>query len=56
MKANTYRPVGIDPRVVAALQARARKARSEAVHRLLVRAVHKLTPRLSLRRLAAHWG
>jgi hypothetical protein len=56
MKANTHQPIRIDPEVVAVLQARARRARSQAMHRLLAQLFHKLTPRLSLRRLGEHWG
>lgn len=56
MKANTSQPVRIDPEVVAILQARARRARSQAMHSLIVQLIHKLTPRLSLRRLGEHWG
>jgi hypothetical protein len=56
MKANTNYPVRIDPEVVAVLRARARRARSQAMYSLLGRLIHKLTPRLSLRRLGEHWG
>ncbi|HEX2651721.1 MAG TPA: hypothetical protein VHN19_17465 [Burkholderiales bacterium] len=56
MKANTSQPIRIDPEVVAVLQARARRARSQAMHNLIGQLIHKLTPRLSLRRLGEHWG
>ena len=35
---------------------RARRQRAVVVHDLFVRAIHKLTPRLQLRRLGEHWG
>jgi hypothetical protein len=56
MKANTNSPVRIDPEVMAALRSRARRARSQAMHSFVARLIHKLTPRLSLRRLGEHWG
>jgi len=56
MKANTDYPVRIDAEVVAVLRARARRARSQAIYSLLASLIHKLTPRLSLRRLGEHWG
>jgi len=46
----------IDPAVVAVLQARARRARAEAVHNTAVRLLQKLSPRLNLRVLGTHWG
>jgi len=56
MKANTDSPVRIDPEVVAVLRSRAHRARSQAMHSFVARLIHKLTPRLSLRRLGEHWG
>jgi hypothetical protein len=56
MKANTNQPLRIDPQVVAVLRSRARRARSQAMHNLMVQLIRKLTPRLSLRRLGEHWG
>jgi hypothetical protein len=44
----------LDPATLAVLHARARKARSEFVHSLVVRLIHRLTPDLSV--LRTHWG
>ena len=46
----------IDYQVVALLQARARRARSEAVGNLLIQLVRKLNPRLDLQLRRLHWG
>ena len=56
MKATNIEAIRIDPEVVGVLQARARKARAEAVHNLVIRLIHKLTPRFDLRFLGTHWG
>lgn len=56
MKARDLENLRIDPETVAVLNARARKARSEFVHGLVVRLVHRLTPRIHLRRIGTHWG
>jgi len=55
MKANNE-VVRIDREVVAVLQGRARRARSQAMYNLAVRLIHKLTPRVSLRQWGTHWG
>jgi len=52
----THSPIYIDRATIAVLHARARRARSEAAHNAVVRLIRKLTPRLHLRRLGAHWG
>ncbi len=56
MKAIKVTNLVIDPEVLAVLQARARRARAQAVHNLAVRLIQKLTPRLNLRLRGAHWG
>ena len=55
MKAN-HTEVRINPEVVAVLQARARRARAQAVHNVVIRLVQKLTPRLDLKLWGTHWG
>jgi hypothetical protein len=56
MKAKHREVIHIDPEVVAVLQARARRARADAVHDLFVRMIDRLTPRLAFRPWGAHWG
>jgi hypothetical protein len=52
----TMTPPRIDPQVVALLQARARRARSEAVGNFLLQLFHKLSPRFDFRLRDLHWG
>ena len=54
MKATKVENLKIDPETLAVLHARARRARSEFVHSLAVRLIHRLTPNLSV--LRTHWG
>jgi len=56
MNTKSSTAVRIDPQVVALLQARARKARAQAIGNLMVRLIRKLTPRLDLGVKSAHWG
>jgi hypothetical protein len=56
MKAKETEIIRIDPEVVAVLQARARRARSEAVHNLILSLIDRLTPRPAFRPWGAHWG
>jgi len=56
MKATPVEDLKIDPDTLAVLNARARRARSEFVHSLVVRLIHRLTPRIHLRRVGTHWG
>ena len=56
MKPLTIEAVRADPSLIGALQRRARKARNEAIGNAFVRLIHRLTPRVSLRRLGEHWG
>ena len=44
----------VDPETLGVLMARARRARSEFVHSLVVRLIHRLTPNLRVPR--THWG
>lgn len=54
MNAYKVENLKVDPATLAVLQGRARRARSEFVHSLVVRLVHRLTP--NLRVLRTHWG
>ena len=56
MKAIKVTNLVVDPEVLAVMQARARRARAEAVHNLVVQLVQKLSPRAHLRLWGAHWG
>jgi menaquinone-dependent protoporphyrinogen IX oxidase len=56
MKAKRVTNLKLDPETLAVLNGRARKARSEYVNSFVVRLISRLTPRLHLRRLGAHWG
>lgn len=56
MKKLTLESIRIDPETLAVLQARARRARAEAVHALIVRLIDALTPRLDVRRWTANHG
>ena len=46
----------IDPDTVAILQARARRARAQAMHSLILRLLERLTARPNSRRWGLHWG
>lgn len=52
----TIEAIRANPEVVAVLHARARQARAQAVHGLLARLIHRLTPRIDLRAARLHWG
>ncbi|MEW6688662.1 MAG: hypothetical protein AB1452_06150 [Pseudomonadota bacterium] len=56
MRNVTMEAIRTHPELLAALEARARRARAEAVHGAFARLVRKLTPRLDLRSLSLHWG
>ena len=56
MKANRYEVPTIPRDGLAVVYAEARRARARAIHGLLTRAIHKLTPGLHVRRWGAHWG
>lgn len=56
MKTVTIEAIRINPDLLGVLQARARRARAEAVHSLLARLIHRFTPRVDLRPWGAHWG
>ncbi len=56
MEKLTLETLRIHPEALAVLQARARRARAEAVHALVVRLIDALAPRLAVRRWIAHQG
>ena len=56
MRTNRHTATAVPREELADFYARARKAQAVAIRNMVVRAVHKLTPRLSLRRLGEHWG
>ena len=56
MKTLTLEAIRINPDLLGALEARARRARAEAVNNLFVRLLQRLTPRADLRPWGAHWG
>lgn len=56
MKTPTVEAIRINPELLGVLQARARRARAEAVNNLVVRLVQRLTPRLDAHRWGVRWG
>ena len=56
MKPVTIEAIRIDPEILGVLQARARRARAQAVHNRIVRLIHWLKPRIPARRWGIHWG
>ncbi len=56
MKTPTIEALRVNPELLGVLQARARRARAEAVHSLIVRLVLRLAPRLEPRGWGVHWG
>lgn len=54
MNAYQVENLKVDPATLAVLNARARRARAEFVHSLVVRLIHRLSP--NLRVLRTHWG
>lgn len=56
MKTVTIEAIRINPELLAVLQARARRARSEAVHSLAARLFKRLAPRLDARPRGLRWG
>ena len=56
MKAIKVTNLVVDPEVLAVMQGRARRARAEVVHNLVVRLINKLAPRLDLRLRDVRWG
>jgi len=56
MKPLTIEAVRINPEILGVLQARARRARSEAVHSLIVRLIERLTPNDSRHPFGIRWG
>ena len=56
MNAYKVENLKLDPENLAVLNARARRARSEFVNNLAARLIRRLTPRLNLGALRAHWG
>ena len=56
MKPITIENLRVNPEMLAVLHARAHRARAQAVGNLVVKLIHKLTPRIDLRPWGAHWG
>lgn len=56
MKTVTIEAIRINPEILGVLQARARRARSAAVHSLVARLFKRLTPQLDARPRGLRWG
>ena len=56
MKTVTLEAIRINPELLAVLEARARRARAQAVGNLIARLIHRLTPRLNAHRWDVRWG
>ena len=56
MKTVTIEAIRIDPDLLGVLEARARRARAEAVGNLIVRLIHRLAARLNAPRWDVRWG
>ena len=56
MKTITIQSVRIHPEILGVLEARARRARAQAVHSLIARLFERLTPRGSGHPFGTRWG
>ena len=56
MKTITIQSVRINPEILGVLEARARRARAQTVHSLIVRLIERLTPRGSGHPFGTRWG
>ena len=56
MKTVTLEAIRINPELLGILEARARRARAQAVGNLIVRLIQRLTPRLDAQRWNVRWG
>ena len=56
MKPVTMKAIRIHPEMLAVIEARARRARAEAVHSLIVRLIERLTPRAGGQPFGIRWG